>query len=69
MSKASMNLVAAALYCEDCDKSFQKKNAQGLAAQHHNKTGHRITGELVFTYEHPVGALDSVLTETDEPNG
>lgn len=53
MARASQNLVAAHLYCQDCDESFEKKNAAGLAAQHHYETGHQIRGELVYAYEFP----------------
>lgn len=66
MAQGSQNLVAAHLYCQDCDKSFLKKNAAGLAAQHHNRTGHRITGELVYAYEFPKGALEEVGKESEQ---
>lgn len=65
MSRGSMNLVAVVLHCQDCDEEFHQKNGQALAAQHHRKTGHRVIGELVYSYEHPAGAL-SEINENDE---
>jgi len=59
MARASQNLIAAALHCQDCEKSFEKKNAAGLAAQHHKRTGHKIVGELVYSYEYPADFEES----------
>jgi len=63
MAQGSQNLIAAALHCQDCEKSFEKKNATGLAAQHHNRTGHQIVGELVYSYEYPVKTPQETNTE------
>lgn len=38
--------------CEDCGKEFDARNAQGLAAQHHNKTGHSVFGEIAYGFRY-----------------
>lgn len=35
--------------CHDCGKVFDARNALGLAAQHHDKTGHCVTWEQLVT--------------------
>lgn len=32
--------------CQDCEWEQGKRNAVGLAAQHHDKTGHTVTIEV-----------------------
>lgn len=32
--------------CQDCDWSAFRANAQGLAAQHHDRTGHSVRVEI-----------------------
>ena len=63
MARGSQNLIAAALHCQDCEKSFDRKNATGLAAQHHKRTGHRIAGELIYSYEYPAGSLKEMTED------
>jgi hypothetical protein len=38
-----------AAYCEVCGWECTAKNAQGLAAQHHDRTGHKVTVEVCRT--------------------
>lgn len=33
-------------YCNECDKKWYARNAVGLAAQHHYKTGHHCIVEV-----------------------
>lgn len=34
---------AYVVQCSDCEFSQQSGNAKGLAAQHHDRTGHRVS--------------------------
>jgi hypothetical protein len=43
----SSELVSARGGCERCSKTFDARNAQPLAAQHHDKTGHPTWVEKV----------------------
>lgn len=43
-----MNLQHARAECQRCGARYDEKNAMGLAAQHHQKTGHVI--DIVMTY-------------------
>ncbi len=36
--------------CDDCDFEASSKNAHGLAAQHHYRTGHTVHIEVVRGY-------------------
>lgn len=39
--------------CESCGWETDGKNAMGLAAQHHKKTGHLVSGELGYAFSFP----------------
>lgn len=41
-------LVAASAYCSDCEWEQGARNAMGLAAQHHYKTGHSTHVETTY---------------------
>jgi hypothetical protein len=38
--------------CETCGKEFTSINAQGLAAQHAEKYGHIVFGEIAYGYRY-----------------
>ncbi len=40
-----MGLVAAMAWCQDCKWTAESRNAMGIAAIHHNKTGHYVIVE------------------------
>jgi len=46
MSDVDAGTVGGRASCYDCDWSTEGKNAMGNAAQHHQKTGHTLRGEL-----------------------
>ena len=46
MSDVDAATVGGRAFCDDCDWSTEGKNAMGNAAQHHQKTGHVLQGEL-----------------------
>ena len=37
-------------WCHECDKYWDSKNAQGVAQQHANKTGHEVIVEIITAY-------------------
>ena len=46
-------LVHAQAECQHCGQQFDARNAQGLAAQHHKRTGHQVVGELGYAFAFP----------------
>ena len=46
-------LVDAGAECDDCGAEFLARNAQGLAAQHAKRYGHRTHGFLAYAFEFP----------------
>ena len=46
MSDVDAATVGGRAFCDDCDWSTEGKNAMGNAAQHANRTGHSLQGEL-----------------------
>lgn len=43
-------LVHINAYCVECDKTWDSKNAHGVAVQHHDKTGHEVHVEAGYVY-------------------
>lgn len=45
--KTRAGVVHIEAHCDACDFAQYARNAQGLAAQHHDKTGHTVRVEKV----------------------
>jgi hypothetical protein len=48
-----MWLVSAMYRCHDCGKDYEGRNAMGLAALHHRKTGHHTSVQMVYAQHFP----------------
>lgn len=45
-------ILAAETRCRDCGWEYEGRNALGLAAQHHDRTGHLITSQYYYNRRH-----------------
>lgn len=45
--------IHAMAWCLDCDKEWDGRNAQAVAAKHHYATGHRVKGEVAYAFSYP----------------
>lgn len=45
-----MHLVHALAQCRHCDKSWESRNAMGVAARHHQATGHTVIVEVCYAH-------------------
>ena len=45
-------LVEARFRCEACGKEWGGRNAQAVAARHHDSTGHTVRGEIYLAAEY-----------------
>ncbi len=43
-----MFLIEARAFCTECKFELESRNAMGVAAKHHKKTGHYVQMQLVF---------------------
>lgn len=51
MADVSSYLLDARADCDECDWSTEGKNAMGNAAQHADKEGHKVSGELYRSFD------------------
>jgi len=66
MSDVDQWMMLARAFCEDCDWQLEANNAQGVAAQHADKYGHTVKGELAYAYEvTPDGRVSEKADESD----
>ena len=42
----SGGLIGVIAHCSDCDWNVETRNGLGLAAQHHDRTGHKVSIEI-----------------------
>jgi hypothetical protein len=65
MSDVEQWMTLARAFCQDCDWSVESNNAQGVAAQHADKYGHEVKGELAYSY-HVTPEQSSTGTDQQE---
>ena len=62
MIRKSTTLVQVNAECVDCGKQFTSRNAQALAAQHCERYGHEVIGEVYLIFRHrPAKENDHVV--------
>lgn len=64
MRPTRSGLLGAFASCHECDWTAGSKNALGLAAQHHDRTGHTITTEQTIGVRYGALPGDSKPGET-----
>ena len=45
-----MRLLQALAFCVECDKTWDSRNALGVAAQHNQRTGHEVAVEMTYSH-------------------
>lgn len=47
-----MHLIHALATCSDCGKRWESRNAMGVAARHHQSTGHTVVVEVAYAHRY-----------------
>lgn len=61
-----MHLVAAMCHCTECGYELEARNAMGVAANHHKRTGHCVQVELSYVHQFGQLGIIQLIAEAGE---